>query len=443
MALVLDAVYLLLILAASPWLVWQAWRHGKYRAGWGAKLLGRVPPRRGSQPVAWFHAVSVGEVNLLGPLVAEMSRRLPAWEFVISTTTTTGYELARRKYPHWSVFYCPLDFSWAVRRALTRLRPQLLVLCELELWPNLIRQARLQGAAVAVINGRLSERSFRGYRRLGRWVWPWLAGLDLVAVQNDEYAQRFLALGARPERVHVTGSIKFDGARGDRNDPQVRALAHLAGIAEDDIVLLAGSTQEPEEALALATFRELATAYPRLRLIVVPRHAERFEAVARLLSVSGLQFARRSALSPARPAPPTARVVLVDAIGELAAWWGLAEIAFVGGSLGSRGGQNMIEPSAYGAAVAFGPNTRNFRDVVSLLLEARAARVVRDGAELTAFVRNCLDDPAAAREMGGRARHLVATQVGATRRTCEMLLALVEPSAENRPAGRASHASAA
>ncbi|HVX59383.1 MAG TPA: 3-deoxy-D-manno-octulosonic acid transferase, partial [Pirellulales bacterium] len=413
MSYLLNLVYLSLLAIAWPWLAYKALRQGKYREGFAAKFLGRVPRRQGQRPCLWLHAVSVGEVNLLAPLLAEIAGRRPEWECAISTTTMTGYALARKKYASHCVFYCPLDFSWAVRAAMRRIRPDCLVLTELELWPNLIRAAREQGARVAVVNGRLSQRSHRGYLRVRPFISRLLRQLDLIAVQHDEYRGRFLGLGAEPAAVCVTGSMKFDGAQTDRRNPATLRLRELAGIAESDLVFLAGSTQEPEEELALATYRELASECPALRLIVVPRHRERFEAVAKLLDESGMPWQRRSRLD-ADGADPRARVLLVDAIGELGAWWGAAHAAFVGGSLSSRGGQNMIEPAAYGAAVSFGPNTRNFRDIVAMLLAAEAAVVVHDGAELTAFVRRAVTDRPFAAALGERARRLVSSQLGAT-----------------------------
>jgi 3-deoxy-D-manno-octulosonic-acid transferase len=444
-----NLAYLALVAALSPLLVYRAIAHGKYRRGWGQKLLGLAPQRAGDEPCVWFHAVSVGEVNLLAPLLAEIAQRRPNWRCVLSTTTATGFATAQKKYPVLTIFYCPLDFSWAVATAMRRIRPTCLVLAELELWPNLIAAARRSGARVAVVNGRLSEHSFKGYRRLRWLVGRSLAQLDLIAVQNDEYAERFLLLGAERGTVRVTGSMKFDGAQTDRQNPATDRLRRLAGIDDGDVVFLAGSTQEGEEEAALAAFRELCSEHPRLRLIVVPRHPQRFDAVATLLDGCGLDWQRRSRLcgagvSPAQnehasEPPPSyeqagrlphkARILLVDSIGELGAWWGTASIAFVGGSLGNRGGQNMIEPAAYGAAVCFGPNTRNFRDIVEQMLSDRAAVVVADAGELTAFVRRCLTDRAFAHHLGTRARALVAGQLGATRRTCDLLSPLIEVAA--------------
>lgn len=421
----LNLVYGLLIVAASPLLIYRAVAQKKYRQGWGQKFLGRVPARTGDRPGVWFHAVSVGEVNLLAPLLAEIARRRPNWQCAVSTTTATGFALARKKYPNLTVFYCPLDFSWAVDAAMRRIRPACLVLTELELWPNLIASARRQGARVAVVNGRLSEHSYRGYRRVRPLIASVLGQLDLIAAQNQEYADHFLALGAPASPVHVTGSLKFDGAQTDRGNAATMRLRRLAGITDADVVFLAGSTQSGEETAALLAYRALAHEYPRLRLIIVPRHPERFDAVADELDRWGLAWQRRSRLE-ADGAAPGARILLVDTIGELGAWWGAAHVAFVGGSLSSRGGQNMIEPAAYGATVCFGPNTRNFRDIVTMLLDCQAAVVVRDADELTSFVRRCLADPEYTRQLGERARSLVGSQLGATRRTLDLLEPLVD-----------------
>jgi 3-deoxy-D-manno-octulosonic-acid transferase len=446
----LNLVYLAVIVVCAPLIAWQALRTGKYREGYREKLLGLVPRRTGDATCVWIHAVSVGEVNLVATLLRELRSAHPDWQFVVSTTSRAGYELARKKYAAHAVFYCPLDFSWAVASAMRRVRPSLLVLAELELWPNLIAAAKQYGARVAIINGRLSDHSFPRYRRIRPLVARVLRKVDLIAAQNAESATRFLALGAPADRVHAAGSLKYDGAQTDRNNPRTAALRELAGFADDDIVFLAGSTQEPEEQVAIEIFERLSAEHPRLRLVVVPRHPERFDDVARLLDASNLAWRRRteftsqppalpgfleakstaarvdsnsSAKRPAKPGAVTP-ILLVDTIGELSAWWGTAKIAFVGGSFGSRGGQNMIEPAAYGAAVAFGPNTWNFRDIVASLLAADGVAVVHDADELEAFIRRCLVDPAYAATLGIRAQQLVESQLGATERTVELIEAL-------------------
>jgi len=421
----LNCIYVLLVIVALPWLLYQSITKGKYREGFATKFLGRVPRRDSQGTCVWLHAVSVGEVNLLATLLREIRSRHPDWQCVISTTTMTGMALAKKKYSDLMVFYCPLDFSWAVKAALRRIRPDVLVLAELELWPNLIRSARADGAKVAVVNGRLSEHSFRGYNRIRSLVGTLLRQIDLIAAQDETYAERFRQLGAVDDSVEVTGSMKYDGAQTDRNNPATVELAQLAGFQPDDVVMLAGSTQDPEEALALQAYRELSVDWPALRLVLVPRHPDRFDSVARMLEEQGVDWQRRTKLSPGDSQNTDARVLLVDVVGELGAWWGTAKIAYVGGSMGSRGGQNMIEPAAYGAAVSFGPNTKNFRDIVAAMLADDAALVVADGRELTDFVRRCLEDPDYAQSLGQRAQSLVKRQLGATERTVELLSALL------------------
>lgn len=419
----LNFIYGLLILLASPWLLYAAVFQGKYRRGYPQKLAGLVPVRTGAERCIWFHAVSVGEVNLIQPLLAAFECEYPEWRCVVSTTTRTGYELAKKKYDHLSVFYCPLDFTWAVKNAMSRVRPDVLLLAELELWPNLVRAARRHGARVVIANGRLSEHSHRGYMRIRWMVSHLLRQVDLIAAQNAEYEERFLKLGARPETVHVSGSLKFDGAETDRTNARTRQLAQLINISDDDTVFLAGSTQQPEEKIVLDVFAELQPRFSRLRLILAPRHPHRTAEVVELLEAQPIPWQRRSEIEG--PVDSDVRILLIDTIGELSAWWGTASIAYVGGSMGSRGGQNMIEPAAYGAAVSFGPHTRNFRDIVQLMLEHGAACVVKDGDELRSFVRRCLEDPAWANGLGNRGQRLVMSQLGATDRTLQLLAAFL------------------
>jgi 3-deoxy-D-manno-octulosonic-acid transferase len=467
MAWLLNCVYLLLLAAFSPVVVWRMLTAGKYRNGWGEKLLGRLPELSPSRGRIWFHAVSVGEVlQLRSVLPALLARRpdLDGREIVITTTTVTGHAVAREHFPSHTVCYFPLDFSWAVRRAVRRIQPAAVVLVELELWPNFIRAVSDAGVPLVLINGRISERSHRGYRRIRPLMRSLLLRFDVLAVQSETYAERLVDLGAPPERIAVTGSVKFDGVRTDRANPQTAEIGRSFGLTTDDVAFIAGSTQAPEEEMALETWLALRDEFPRLRLILVPRHKERFEEVARLVERRGLPLVRRSGargkgraesgkrkaesgkpdlepgpksrlsafgfpLSSASLAPrPShlAPVFLLDTLGELGACWGLATVAYVGGSMHvGRGGQNMIEPSGYGAAVLFGPDTRNFRDVVELLRTADAAHVVPSPADLTLIVRELLTDRNQAAELGRRAQAVVLAQQGATARTVELILSVI------------------
>ncbi len=433
MRYLLNLAYLLALLLAAPWLLYKSLTTGKYRQGMLRKLLGLVPVRGADRPCVWFHAVSVGEVLLLRQVIARFRQRHPDWECVISTTTNTGFDLARTTYPDLCVFYYPLDFSWAVSRALRRVRPALVVLAELELWPNFIAAAKRFGYSVAVINGRMSERSYRGYRKIRFFMRRLLRKIELFAVQTEDYAWRLLDLGAPAERAVITGSVKYDGVTTDRINSKTRQLAALLGIVSDkgerrDLVWIVGSTQDPEERLALDIYRRAREEFPQLRLILVPRHKERFEEVARLLAEGGVPFVRRSQLPaphPLTPSPPHP-VILMDTIGELGALWGLAEVAFVGGSLHPRGGQNMIEPAAYGAAVTFGPHVWNFKDTVERLLERGAAIQVADAADWEGETLRLLRDAAARDRLGRAAQEFVRSQQGATDRTLDLLDRLIQ-----------------
>jgi 3-deoxy-D-manno-octulosonic-acid transferase len=431
----LNLAYLALLAAITPWLVLKSVTQGKYRQGWAEKLWGTVPVRRGDRPCLWLHAVSVGEVLQLRPIVEGLMRQQPDLEFVISVTTSTGYGVACERYPQCRVVYYPLDFTWSVARALDRLRPTAIALVELELWPNFVFAAATRRIPVMLINGRITERSFRGYLRIRPLVQAMLVRLRRLLVQNEVYAARFSRLGAARNRITVTGSIKFDGVQTDRNNPRTCELRQLLGLDGADRVFIAGSTQAPEEQYAIDAWLAVRNDHPDLKLILVPRHKERFEEVARLVTENyKLPLLRRSQLlanADSDLAPPTqlrtphsalhTPVLLLDTLGELSACWGLADIAFVGGSLTQRGGQNMIEPAAYGAAVLFGPNTWNFKDVVELLLGQEAAVVVHNPSELIEELRQLLADPERGRRRGKRAQALVVNQRGATERTLDLI----------------------
>ena len=420
MAYLYNFAYLVVIILASPFLIVSSIRNGKYRQGWGAKFLGLVPRSRNDKPCIWLHAVSVGEVNLLQPILTEISLKHPDWECVISTTTLTGMNLAKRKYSQYTVFYCPLDFSWSVASAFRRIKPAMLVLVELEIWPNMIRTAHKRGCPIVIANGRLSEQSFAGYRKISFLIRQTMRRITAVAAQNKDYANRFVSLGVDTSRVHITGSIKFDGAQTNRNNEATQSLMALSGLDPDVPVILAGSTQIEEETQIIQTYTELLPDHPELKLIIVPRHPERFDMVAEMLKNQSNTWIRRSEITEPLERDSW-RILLVDVIGELGAWWGSADIALVGGSFGKRGGQNMIEPAAYGAAVCFGPSTRNFRDVVQQLLDAQAAVVVHDQLELTEFVRKCLENKTFSENLGTRAKSLVSEQLGATTQTIDIL----------------------
>jgi 3-deoxy-D-manno-octulosonic-acid transferase len=428
----LNGIYLLALLLLSPWLVWRAIRTGRYRRGLLAKLFGQqpVPPQPGC---VWFHGVSLGEIHLLRTLVPAFRKRHPKRPCVISTTTETGYDEARRTFPDLPVIFFPFDFSWAVRRTLKHLQPALVVLAEGEYWPNFLIAAQRLGVPVAVVNGRMSPRSFRRYQSVS-WLARWLLNkLTLLAVQTEAYDACLCALGADRGRIRVTGSIKFDGVETDRRHRRTEELRRLLSVTSDDLVWIAGSTQAPEEELVLRMYPALRAAHPNLRLVLVPRHPERFDEVASLVQRARLRLVRRSRLS--QPLEDRSAVVLVDSMGELMYLWGLCEIAFVGGSLdGKRGGQNMLQPAAVGAAVLFGPHVWNFKDQAQRLVEAGGAIQVADAAALEANLRRLLANASERQALGLAGREFVLSQQGATRRTIDLLGELLPPAARTRAA---------
>lgn len=435
----LNVCYLILLVFLSPWLLYKALTTGKYRRGLRAKLLGSDhstfrTPHSAFRPI-WFHGVSVGEIHLLRQVIAAFRQRQPDRTVVLSTTTDTGYDEAKRCFPDLEVIYFPLDFSWAVRRTLRGINPALIVLAENELWPSFLMAARQLGVRVALVNGRMSPRSFRRWRRL-RFVSRWLLGqLDLLAVQTQAYADSFIDLGAPAHRVHITGSVKYDGVTTDRHNARTAELRRQFNIGPDDLVWIAGSTQAPEEEIAIGIYQRLRPSFPNLRLFLVPRQKDRFDEVARLLERSKEAFLRRS-VSQSAIGNLQSAIVLMDTIGELGALWGLADVAFVGGSLdGHRGGQNMIEPAAYGAAVVFGPHVWNFQDAANRLLDVQGACQVSDARELEQVIRRLLADTAERQRRGTAAQRFVIAQQGATGRTLDLLDQLLpDPKATSQAA---------
>ena len=438
----LNLLYLVAWLVIAPWLLLRK----KPMRGLKAKWFGQVPTLASASGcnVVWFHGVSVGEIHLLRQVVARFRQRFPGWRCVVSTTTNSGHEEAIKHFADLHVIFWPFDFTWAVNAALDAIQPQLVVLSEGEVWPNFIAAAKRRGVKIALINGRMSPRSARRFARF-RWL---LAGvfakLDWIGAQNDEYRRHYEWLGA--VNVATTGNIKYDGVNSERDNHRTKAMRALFGIAADAIVWVAGSTQAPEESVTLDIYRNAKVLHPNLRLILVPRHPERFGDVAALLERSGLPFVRRSELQGPAPSPPAPlplstggeggnAIILGDTMGELGAIWGLADLAFVGGSLdGKRGGQNMIEPSGYGAAVVFGPHTWNFKQTVADLLLRDAAIEVQDAASLEAAVLRLLDDASLRRQLGDAARRFVLSQQGATDRTLDALEPLLRSAADSNVA---------
>ena len=422
MPLLFDLLYVLALLLLLPWLAWRSATTGRYRHGLAAKLLGHVRIHNPeAKPVIWFHGVSVGEIHLLGVVVAAFRKRHPNWFVAVSSTTDTGLDEARKRFADCAVVPFPFDFSWACDNALSAIRPDLVVLAESELWPNFLAVAARRKVPVAVINARMSPRSFSRLKRFAGAARTLLfRHVAAFGVQSAEYAERLELLGVSAEKLTVTGSVKYDGATGERDTPKARELKRLLALNHEALVWVAGSTHAPEESIVLQIFARLRLKFPHLHLILVPRHPDRFAEVVALVAKSGLPFVRRSELE--QPASQTPAVVVLDTLGELGAAWAIADVGFTGGSLdGHRGGQSMIEPAGFGVPTLFGPHVWNFRDAARNLLHSGGAITVEDASELEVRLVELLNDPERRKQMGTAARELVRAQQGATERTLDVL----------------------
>jgi 3-deoxy-D-manno-octulosonic-acid transferase len=433
MYLIYSALLAAGLLVTVPYWLLQRLRHGKYRDGLGERL-GRIPQRlivTSARPVIWVHAVSVGEVLAVSGLVGELAKRFSHYRIVISTTTDTGQNLARSRFGPENVFYFPLDFAFAIRPYLRLLEPELILIAETEFWPNFLRLAHASGAAIAIVNARISNRSWPRYWRFRRLFTGVLRQVDLFLTQTTEDARRLEQIGARPERIEVVGNLKFD-VPAPTAPPIVASLRGALLKAKAGPVIVCGSTVEGEEPLLLQAFVNVLASHPRAVLILAPRHPERFGEVAELLGKLGIQFWRRSLWSGD---PILGGVLLVDTIGELAALYALGDIAFVGGSLVPRGGHNIIEPALHGIPIVVGNHTENFRDIVSLFQSRDAVRVVGP-AELPLAFMELISNSAERIALGRRAAETLRAQMGATERTVQAVEKLLAPTADRVGAGR-------
>lgn len=407
------------LIASAPWWLWRMATTHKYREGLGERI-GRVPAWLKSQaterPVLWIHAVSVGEVLAVSRLIGELDAVLPEFQSFISTTTRTGQALARERFGPNRVFYCPLDLPWAVSAYLNALKPRMLVLAETEFWPNLLDSCARRNVPVVVINARISDRSWPRYRMLRNLWRPFLSKIRRALAQTETDADRLKAIGLAPDRVTVSGNLKFDV----RAAQEAEATRLIRTLAPGLRFLVAGSTLESEESALLDAWRKLAQADADTAMILAPRHPERFNAVASLLDRSGVPWTKRSAwkdravssLSEIRPG----QIVLLDTIGELASIYSLAAVAFVGGSLFPTGGHNPLEPAQFGVPIVMGPYYANFRELTDDLRTHDAIRITPK-EDLAATLRELLSNSGAASEMGARAREVFEAQAGATARS--------------------------
>jgi 3-deoxy-D-manno-octulosonic-acid transferase len=413
---------------SSPYYFVRMRRRGNWQKGFAerfGKYSTKLKQAITNRDVLWMHAVSVGEVNVCTQLIRALEPRMPNLKIVVSTTTTTGMGELQGKLPnHISKIYYPIDYRRFVTRALATVRPKAIVLVEAEIWPNFLWRARDQGRPVFLVNARLSDRSYRGYKRLGFLFRPLFAGFAGVGAQNEADAAKLRQLGCRPERIRIVGSLKFDAARLDeRRLLDVPALLRQAGVKPGARLIVGGSTHAGEEAILAEQCLRLRARFPDLFLVLVPRHFERSREVGRELAARGVKSAFRSELmSREELAPGEVDCLIVNTTGELRYFYEHATIIYVGKSLTAEGGQNPIEPGALGKAMVFGPNMQNFTEVVGSFLQQDGAVQVKDAAELENALGDLLGDEPRREQLGRNALKVVHQNLGAIERTVEMIV---------------------
>lgn len=424
--------FFIFLAVMAPFYLLKMWRRGNWQKGFGerfARYGSKLKQSITNRKRIWLHAVSVGEVNICTQLIKALEPRAPNLKIIVSTTTSTGMAELQKKLPtHIAKIYYPLDSRGFVRHAFRVLRPEAVVLVEAEIWPNFLWRARDLNIPVFLVNARLSEKSFRGYRRFGFLFRPIFRSFAGVGCQNESDAKRLEAIGCRPERIHVVGNLKFDAAKLTERMPlDVPAMLGQLGVSENAPVLVCGSTHAGEEKILGRVFKRLRQRLPSLFLVVVPRHHERGKEAGRDLESVGVKYMYRSELLPAvQRAPGEVEALLVNTIGELRYFYEHASAVFVGKSLTAEGGQNPIEPGALGKPMVFGPNMQNFEAITKLLVTRGGALQVPDEAELEKALERVLTDAQLAGRLGANAQTVVRENQGSIERTVEMILAGLE-----------------
>jgi 3-deoxy-D-manno-octulosonic-acid transferase len=427
-----NILFLVFFALSSPYYFWRMRRRGGWRAGFGQRFASYDSPLKQAltnRHVLWIHAVSVGEVNLCTQLISVLEPRVPNVKIVVSCTTTTGMAELRRRLPtRVSKIYYPVDRSKYVRRALSTINPQAVILVEAEIWPNFLWRAACLKIPVFLANARLSDRSYPRYKKFGFLFRPLFASFAGVGCQNEQDAIRLRAVGCRENAVQVVGNLKFDAAQLTEHAMlDVRGMLRQLGVADDAPVLVAGSTHDGEEIILADLARRLREKFPRLFLVLVPRHFERAKDIGQTLKARGVRFMFRSEIFTGTQLPPGGLdCLLVNSTGELKFFYGPATVVFVGKSLTAVGGQNPVEPAAQGKAVVFGPNMQNFADITRSLLLKDAAVQVNNPEELERALGELLADAPRRAALGRAALELVAENLGAVERTVAMILPHLE-----------------
>ena len=426
------------LLVLIPHFLFQALAHGKYIAGLRQRL-GSVPPVNG-KPVIWLHCVSVGETQAARPLAQRLKQQFPHHALVVSTITRTGQNLAQDVFRNHaaSVFYFPFDWRWSVRRALKTINPEAVLIMETELWPNFLRECKARQIPVALVNGRISRQSFRRYKLITFFLRRVLSSLSMAVMQSEPDAERLGVLGMPEERLFTAGNLKFDAEVAGGLTGKTEEIRTRFGLDSRAPLILAASTHSSEEEIILDSIKQVSKTTP-VRLMIAPRHPERFKEVASVIEKSGLSWSRRT--DQPKPSDRDATVILLDTIGELPATYQLAQIVFVGGSIIDKGGHNVLEPAASGTAIVTGAHTHNFHAIVALMNEANALVQLPplEGCpaadEIAHVFAKLLADPSERAELGRRAKQLVTDNQGATDKTMKLIAPLLSstPRASSTP----------
>ena len=423
-----NLVFLIGFCLSAPYYFFKMWRRGNWRAGLGqrfGRFSSKLRQAVTNRHVMWIHAVSVGEVNIATQLIAAIEHRLPNMKVVVSTTTSTGMGELQKKLPsHIEKVYYPIDRPYYVNRAIMAIHPEVIVLIEAEIWPNFLWRAQEIGIPTFLVNARLSEKSYRGYRRCGMLFRPIFASFAGVGCQNEADGERLKELGCRPEAIRVVGNLKFDAAKLDeRRVLDVRRLLDQIGAPPNARLLVGGSTHAGEEGVLAAAYLRLRQRFPDLFLVVVPRHFERGKEAGREVAAQGVRFVYRKEITPqTQYKEGEVDCLLVNSTGELKHFYSEASVIFVGKSLTAEGGQNPIEPGILGKPMVFGPNMQNFESIARAFVDRGAALQVPDAAGLEAALAELLADPPRALGMGNRAMDVVQENQGSIDRTVDMIV---------------------
>lgn len=417
MFIIYDLIFLIFTLIYLPLYLFR----GKFHQGF-SRRLGSLPKGLNLDRPIWIHAVSVGEVIAIKGLVTELRKAYPQKKIVISTVTATGNKIAGTLIKEGDFLtYLPLDFSFIVKGVLRKINPCIFIIAETEIWPNLVGCLDQQKIPVVTVNGRISDSSYGGYQAIGLFIRPILRKINQFCVQSDTDALRLQNLGVEKENIQITGNVKFDINLDEASGVDALAYRKKLWLAQDDQLLVCGSTHPNEEELIFKAYQELSIVFPKLKLLIAPRHPQRSNDIADLAINNGFMPIYISSITGACPACINQAVFILDVIGELFNYYAAADIVFMGGSLAQTGGHNIIEPASLKKPVIFGPYMFNFRDISELFLKNKAAIMVSGQIELVAKIKEILVNTSATKEMVERAYGLIIVNRGATIKNIQVI----------------------